>query len=264
MEYARLSETLKIKTISETETEGLFEIEGLYTGYGLTLGNALRRSLLSSLPGAAITQVKIKGVEHEFSSMPGVIEDTVEISLNLKKVRFRFYAAEPQVLVLKVKGEKEVTAADIKTNSMVEVVNPDAHIATLTSKSAEFEMEITVEKGLGYVPVEARKMEKLPIKTIALDAIFTPVQKVNFVVENMRVGDRTDYNRLKISIQTDGTISPSSALHKASNILKDHFEKVLEIEIKEKELPAEIAPKAKEPKEKTEKPKKEKKTAKKK
>lgn len=233
MEYTRLSETVKVKTISETETEGLFEVEGLYTGYGLTLGNALRRSLLSSLPGAAITQVKIKGVEHEFSTIPGVKEDVVEITLNLKRVRFRFYATEPQVLTLKVKGEKKVTAADIKTNAQLEIVNPDCHIATLTSKNAELDMELTVEKGLGYVPVEARKLEKLPIKTIAIDAIFTPVQKVNFIVENMRVGDRTDYNRLKLTIETDGTISPSSALRKASNILKDHFEKVSAIEVKE-------------------------------
>lgn len=240
MEYTRLSETVKIKTISEAETEGIFEIEGLYTGYGLTLGNALRRSLLSSLPGAAITQVKIKGVEHEFSTIPGVKEDVVEITLNLKRVRFKFYATEPQVLTLKVKGEKKVTAADIKTNAQLEIVNPDCHIATLTSKNAEIDMELTVEKGLGYVPVEARKLEKLPIKTIALDAIFGPVVKVNFVVENMRVGDRTDYNRLKLTIQTDGTITPSSALHKASNILKDHFEKVSAVEIKGVE--SEIAP----------------------
>ncbi len=244
MEYTRLSETIKIKTISESETEGIFEIEGLYTGYGLTLGNALRRSLLSSLPGAAITQVKIKGVEHEFSTIPGVKEDVVEITLNLKRVRFGFYATEPQVLTLHVKGEKKVTAADIKTNAQLEIVNPDCHIATLTSKNAEIDMELTVEKGLGYVPVEARKLEKLPIKTIALDAIFGPVVKVNFVVENMRVGDRTDYNRLKLTIQTDGTITPSSALHKASNILKDHFEKVSAIEIQE----AEGAPKPEEEK----------------
>lgn len=237
MEYLRLSETLKIKKISETEREGRFEIEGLYTGYGLTLGNALRRSLLSSLPGAAVTQIKIKGVDHEFSTLPGVMEDVVEITLNLKRVRFRFYAAEPQVLHLKVKGEKKVTAALIQTNSQVEVANPEAHIATLTSKSAELEMELTVEKGLGYVPVEARKVEKLPIKTIAVDAIFTPVQKVNFTVENMRVGDRTDFNRLNLVIETDGTISPSSALHKAANILKDHFEKISQIEVSGPEEP---------------------------
>lgn len=233
MEYTRLSDSVIIKTISETETEGAFEIEGLYTGYGLTVGNALRRSLLSSLPGAAITQVKIKGVDHEFSTLPGVKEDVVEITLRLKRIRFRFFATEPQVLSLKVKGEKKVTAADIKTSAQVEVVNLDAPIATLTSKNAELDVELTVEKGLGYVPVEARKLEKLPVKTIAIDAIFTPVTQVNFAVENMRVGDRTDFNRIKLSIETDGTVSPSSALHKAANILKDHFEKVSGIAVRQ-------------------------------
>lgn len=254
MEYIRLSETVKIKKISETDKEGIFEIEGLYTGYGLTIGNALRRVLLSSLAGAAITQIKIKGVEHEFSAIPGVLEDVVEMTLNLKKVRFRFYAAEPQVLSLKAKGEKKVTAADIKTNSQVEVVNPDALIATLTNKNTELDMELTVEKGLGYVPVEARKIERLPIKTIVLDAIFTPVVKVNFNIENMRVGERTDYNRLRIIIETDGSISPSNALHKACNVLKDHFEKIFAIEVKEIEKKAEVSEK-KERKEKKSKKK---------
>ncbi len=235
MEYARLSDTVKIKKISETSKEGVFEVEGLYTGYGLTLGNALRRALLSSLPGAAVTQIKIKGAEHEFSTLSGVLEDIVEITLNLKKVRFHFYASEPQVLTLRVKGEKEVTAADIKGNAQVEIVNPEALIATLTNKNAELEMEITVDKGAGYIPAEARKTEKLPIKTIAIDTIFSPVVKVNFSVENMRVGDRTDFNRLKLEIETDGSIYPSSALRKASNILKDHFEKMAEIEVIEEE-----------------------------
>jgi len=209
----------------------------LYTGYGLTLGNALRRILLSSLPGAAITQVKIKGADHEFSAIPGVKEDILGITLNLKKIRFAFFATEPQVLNLKVKGENEVKASDIETNAQVEVATPDIHIATLTNKATEFDIEITVEKGLGYVPVEARKMGKLPIKTIALDALFSPVIRVNFDVENMRVGERTDYNRLVLSIETDGTISPSSALHKACSILKDHIGKVDEVEVKELEKP---------------------------
>jgi len=252
MEYSLLSEAVKIKKVSETDKEGVFEIEGLYTGYGLTLGNALRRVLFSSLPGAAITQIKIKGVEHEFSTIPGVLEDVVEIMLNLKKIRFRFYATEPQVLTLKAKGEKEVTARDIKTNAQVEVVNPDAHIATLTDKNAELDMELTVEKGLGYVPVEARKTEKLPIKTIALDAIFTPIVKVNFNIENMRVGERTDYNRLRLIIETDGSISPSSAFHKACNILKDHLEKISAIEVKSIAEKVE-APEIKEKKEKKKK-----------
>ena len=238
MEYTRLSETVKIKKVSENNTEGVFEIEGLYTGFGLTIGNALRRVLLSSIPGAAITQVKIKNVKHEFSTIDGVLEDVVEIVLNLKKTRFKFFAEEPQVLTIDVKGEKEVTAGDIKVNAQVEVMNPESHIATLTSKKSEFSMELTVEKGLGYVPVEARKADKLPVGVIAIDAIFTPVTKVNFTIENMRVGEKTDYNRLKLFIETDGTISPSAVLHKSSNILKDHFDKISMIEVSAENEPA--------------------------
>lgn len=239
MEYTRLSESVKIKTVSETDKEGVFEIEGLYSGYGLTVGNALRRVLLSSLPGACVTQIKIKNVKHEFTTIDGVMEDIVEIALNMKKVRFAFHADEPQVLTIDVKGEKEVTAGDIKANAQIDVINPESHIATLTDKKAEFSMEITVEKGLGYVPVEARKVEKLPVGVIAIDAIFTPVTNVNFVVENMRVGERTDFNKVKITIETDGSVKPSIALHKASNILKDHFAKVAEVFEIESEAEAE-------------------------
>lgn len=258
MEYKKLSESVKIKTVSENETEGIFEIEGLYTGYGLTIGNALRRVLLSSIPGAAITQVKIIGVKHEFSTIEGIAEDILEISLNLKKVRFKFHADEPQVLTLDVKGEKEVTAGDIKANSQVEIINPDLHIATLTAKKAELKMEITVEKGLGYVSVENRKSEKLPIGVVAIDAIFTPVVKVNFMIENMRVEERTDYNRLKFTIETDGSITPGAALHKSSNILKDHFEKIsltggIEIEKAEVKEAGEVEEGEKKPKKKAKK-----------
>lgn len=235
MKYQYLSETVNIKTVSESKTEGIFEIEGLYSGYGLTIGNALRRVLLSSLPGAAVTKFKIKGVEHQFTTIDGVMEDVVEIGLNLKKVRFRVYTDEPQTLTLKVKGEKEVTASDIKTNTQVEVVNPDAHIATISDRSGELDMELTIEKGLGYAPVESRKEEKLPIGEIAIDAFFSPVVNVNFSVENMRVGDRTDYNRLRISIKTDGSISPSAALRKASKILQDHFSKIANVEVRGEE-----------------------------
>lgn len=231
MEYSRLSESVTIKTVSETNKEGVFEVEGLYSGYGLTVGNALRRVLLSSLPGACVTQIKIKNIKHEFTTIDGVMEDIVEIALNMKKVRFAFHADEPQVLTIDVKGEKEVTAGDIKANSQVEVINPESHIATITDKKTEFSMELTVEKGLGYVPVEVRKVEKLPVGVIAIDAIFTPVTNVNFVVENMRVGERTDFNRVKLTVETDGSVKPSIALHKAANILKDHFAKVAEIEI---------------------------------
>ena len=244
MEYAYLSESAVIKKISETDSEGTFEIEGLYAGYGLTVGNALRRVLFSSIPGAAITKIKVKGVNHEFSTIPGVIEDIVEIILNLKKVRFQLHTNESQILTLKKKGEGKITAPDINTNAQIEVVTPKAPIATLSSKSAELDMELTVEKGLGYVPVDARVGEKLPIGAIALDALFSPVTKVNFTVENMRVGESTDYNRLRLSVATDGSVTPSAALRKASNILQDHFAKISQIEV----LGAESAEKAQEPK----------------
>jgi len=234
MEYSYLSSTVSIKTVSEDAKNGVFEIEGLFAGYGLTLGNSLRRALLSSLPGAAVTEIKIKNVPHEFSTLPGLKEDIVELALNFKKLRFRLHVDEPQVLALKMKGETPVTAGDIELNSNVEIMNPDEHLATLTAKDAELDIEVKVERGLGYVPVEMRKTEgRLPIGTIAIDAIFTPVERVNYMVEDMRVGDRTDYNRLRLEITTDGTVSPSSALHKSANILKDHFEKVGTLEVKE-------------------------------
>lgn len=246
MKITYLSEAVKIKKVSEDKKFGVFEVEGLYAGYGLTLGNALRRTLLSSLPGAAITQIKIKGVHHEFSTLPGMIEDVVEFTLNLKKARFKFFADEPQVLTLKAKGEGEVRAGDISPNAQVIVVNPELHLASLTDKKAELDMELTVEKGLGYVPSENIKLERLPIGVIILDAIFSPIVKVNFRVENMRVGERTDYNRLILEIETDGSISPSSALHKSANVLKDHFDKVSAVEVEkfgEEEQSAAEAPK---------------------
>ena len=238
MEYSYLSDSVKIKKVSESGNEGVFEVEGLYKGYGVMIGNALRRVLLSSLPGAAITQVKIKGVSHEFTTLPGVLEDIVEITMNLKKVRFGIHVSEPQVLSLRVKGEKAVKASDIELNANVSLVSPDAPIATLTSKKSELDMEITVEKGLGYVPVEERKNEKLPIGVIALDAIFAPITKVNFSVENMRVGERADYNRVILAVSTDGSITPSAALRKSSKILQDHFVKISEVEVKEAEVKA--------------------------
>jgi len=232
MKISHLSDTVTIKTVSENETEGVFEIEGLYSGYGLTVGNALRRALLSSLPGGAITQFKVKGVAHEFTTIDNVKEDVVEITINLKQVRFRVHTDEPQVLLLKKKGEGAVTASDFEKNSLVEVINPNQHIATITSKTGAIEMEITVEKGLGYSSVESRKQEKLGIGVVAIDSFFTPVTKVNYTIENMRVGDRTDFNRLRFEIETDGSLSPSSALHKSANVLRDHFEKVSNVAVK--------------------------------
>lgn len=233
MEITHLSDSVSIKTVSEEGNKGVFVVEGLYTGYGLTLGNALRRTLLSSLPGAAATYIKIKGVPHEFSTIAGVKEDLIQIMLNFKTLRFKMSSDEPQVLVLKSKGEKKLTGGDIEANSLVEILNPEVELVTITEKGTEFDAEITVERGLGYSPVEARKTEKLPVGVVALDAFFSPVVSVNYNVENMRVGDRTDYNRLTLEIETDGAITPSSALHKATNILKDHFEKVAALEVHE-------------------------------
>ena len=234
MEFSHLSSTVSVKTVSEDAKRGVFDIEGLYAGYGLTVGNALRRVLLSSLPGAAVTEIKVKGVSHEFSTMSGLREDIVELSLNFKKLRFVSHSDEPQVLALKVKGDREVTGADIELNANVALMNPEEVLAHLTEKSAELDIEVKVERGLGYVPVEARRQEggRTAIGTIAIDAIFTPVQRVNYTIEDMRVGDRTDYNRVRLEIETDGTVSPSSALHKAAKILEDHFVKVTEIEVK--------------------------------
>ena len=238
MEYAHLSSTVSIKTVSEDAKNGVFEVEGLFAGYGLTLGNALRRALLSSLPGAAATEIKVKGVSDEFSTLPGLQEDIVELALNFKKLRFRLAVDEPQVLSLTAKGIRTIVAGDITLNSEIELANPEEVLGHLTAKDAELDIEIKVERGLGYVPAEARMTEgRLPIGTIALDAIFTPVQHVNFVVEDMRVGDRTDYNRLRLEVGTDGTISPSAAIHKAANILKDHFEKVSLVAVEEFDLP---------------------------
>jgi len=221
---------LKPKVIQKEDSRAIFEIEGCYPGYGITLGNALRRVLLSSLPGASATGFKIKGVQHEFSTIPGVAEDVIEIILNLKKIRFKLYGEQPVTVFLSAKGQKEVTAGDIKITSDIEVINKDTKIATLTDKKIEFEMEIKVEKGLGFVPVERRKKEKLEIGMIAIDAIFTPVLKANFEVENMRVGERTDFNRLKIDIETDGSISPEEAFGEAAEILVNQFKLFLEIE----------------------------------
>ncbi len=206
-----------------SKNRAIFEIEELYPGYGLTIGNALRRVMLSSLPGAAITSIKIKNVNHEFSTIPGVLEDIVEIILNLKQIRFKIHGDEPQTITLKAKGEKEITAKDIKLVSQVEISNPEAYIAALTSKSAAFEMEITVEKGLGYSSIESRKREKQEVGNIAVDAIFTPIKMINYNVEDMRVGDKTNYNRLRFDIETDGTITPAEALKSAANILIEHF-----------------------------------------
>lgn len=214
----------EVKILSKSGPRATFEISPLMPGYGATIANPLRRVLLSSLEGAAVTAIKIKGVDHEFSSIPGVAEDIIQIILNVKKIRFKLHSDEPVKVMVSVKGEKRVTAEDIKLTSNVEVINTDQNIATLTDKKADFEMELDIEKGVGYVPVEQRQKEKLAIGAIAIDAIFSPVKLVNFTVENVRVGHRIDFNKIVMDIETDGSIEPEEALNKASEILVKHFE----------------------------------------
>ncbi|MBI5913094.1 DNA-directed RNA polymerase subunit alpha [Candidatus Azambacteria bacterium] len=217
----------KPSVVTKDGFRAVIEIEGLYPGYGMTLGNALRRVLFSSLEGAAATVVKIKGVSHEFSTISGVMEDVVQLLLNIKRLRFMKQTDEPEVVSINVHGEREVTASDIKGSSQIKVVDPAAHIATLTDKKSAFEVELTIEKGFGYVPVEEKKKEKTEIGTIALDAIFTPIRKINYEVENMRVGERTDYDRLRLIIETDGTIDPEEAFMKGARILVEQFTKLV-------------------------------------
>lgn len=227
----------KPRIISEKGFSGVYEIDGLYPGYGHTLGNSLRRIILSSIPGASITTIKIDGVNHEFSTMKGVKEDIINIILNLKKVRFKVVNDEEQTVTLKVKGVNNVTAGDIKVPGQVEVLNPEQYIATITDKATDLSIEMKVQKGLGFVRKEEIQKDKVEIGTIAMDAIFTPVRRVNYEVENMRVGDRTDFNKLIFSIETDGSITPSEALEKSIFIMLEQLKAIIgfeePIEIKE-------------------------------
>ena len=204
----------KPRIVSESERSGTYEIDGLYPGYGYTLGNSLRRIILSSLPGAAVTHVKIPGVAHEFSTIEGVKEDVVTLLLNIRKIRFKILTDEPQTIKLDVKGPKEVTAADLKLPGQVEVLNPEQKICEVTGK-VSLEIELRAERGLGYVPKETHQKERVEIGSIALDAIFSPIRRVNYEVENMRVGDRTDFNRLRMIVETDGTLAPREALERS-------------------------------------------------
>lgn len=205
----------KPKIIKEADNKGVYEIDGLYPGYGHTLGNSLRRIILSSIPGAAITAVSIDGVKHEFSTIDGVKEDVVSILLNLKKVRFSITTNEAFNATIKVKGAKIVTAADIVTPTQLTISNMDQYICELTDKSSSIDVEITVQKGLGFVPREELTKEKAEIGKIYLDASFTPVRRASYEVENMRVGDKTDHNRLRMMIETDGTVTPKDVLEQS-------------------------------------------------
>jgi len=217
----------KPRVVKEEEFSGIFEIDGLYPGYGHTLGNSLRRIILSSLPGAAITQVKIDGIQHEFSTISGVKEDVITILLNLKRVRILMHSDVPMTLNLKVTGAQVVTAAHITAPSQVTILNPEQKIAEITDKGTTLNIELTIEHGLGYVPREVHQKEKVDIGTIALDAVFTPIRRVNYEVENMRVGDRTDYNRLRVFIETDGTLSPRQALENSIEIMIHQLKSII-------------------------------------
>ena len=221
MEPIYLPEHVDVKQIDDSTAT--FEIYPYYPGYGPTVGNALRRVLLSSLPGAAITHMKIDGADHEFSTIDGVKEDLVSIMLNLKRVRLSSESEQPVEIELRVSGQKKVTAGDFQVPPEIKISNRDLTIATLTDDKSELVIRCTVEQGRGYVPSEAREREERTIGTIALDAIFTPVERVNFTIENIRVGQATDYHKLSITIKTDGTVTPLDALKQASAILADHF-----------------------------------------
>jgi len=212
----------KSKFIESDNNGGKFIIDDCYPGYGTTLGNSLRRVLLSSLDGAAVTAIKIKGVSHEFSTIEGILEDVVQIILNMKKVRFKSFSDEPVRLELKFSGKGEITGKDIKGTSEVEVVNKEQVIANSTSAKTELEMEIEVGRGIGYIPVEMQE-KRDEIGWISVDAIYTPVKRVNYNVENMRVGKRTDYERIVLEVITDGSITPTDAFEKAVKILVEQF-----------------------------------------
>jgi len=212
-----LPQSFKVKKIKENHAS--FEAEGFWPGYGTTLGNALRRVLLSSLEGAAVTEVKIQGASHEFSTISGVSEDVLQILMNLKKLRFKSFSGEPQKVTLSVQGEKEVKGSDIKLSPQIELANPELVIATINDKKAGLDMELQIEKGVGYVSQDLIKNKKPEIGVIALDAIFTPIKSVNYKVENMRVGGRTDFDKLEIEVETDGTVDPETAFSQAIDIL---------------------------------------------
>lgn len=227
----------KPRVVEEEGNKGIFEIDGLHPGYGHTLGNSLRRIILSSLPGASVVSVKIDGVTHEFQTMDGIKEDVIVMILNIKQIQFKMASDEPQTVTLSIKGPKTVRAADIKTTGQVEVLNPDLYIAEVTGK-INLDIEIRVEKGLGFVPKEVIQKEKVDIGTIAVDAIFTPIRRVSYEVENMRVGDKTNHNRLRILIETNGTLSPREALSESIITMINQLKAIVDFKEPEPEVEA--------------------------
>ena len=225
----------KPRVVEENGNKGVFEIDGLYPGYGHTLGNSLRRIIRSSLPGASVTSIKIDGVSHEFQTMDGIKEDVIVMILNLKKTRFKMISDEPQTVTLSIKGPKEILAGDIKTGGQVEILNPELHIAEVTGK-VNLNIEMKIEKGLGFIAKEVFQKEKVDVGTIAVDAIFTPIRRVAYEVENMRVGDKTNHNRLRISIETDGTLTPREALSRSIEIMINQLKAIVDFKEPEEEI----------------------------
>ncbi|MCA9351286.1 DNA-directed RNA polymerase subunit alpha [Patescibacteria group bacterium] len=221
----------KLNVVEEEGSKGIYEIEGLYPGYGHTLGNSLRRIILSSLPGVSIISVKIKGAEHEFATLAGVKEDVLTILLNLKKVRFALHTDGEATVTLSKKGDGPVTAADFDTTGNIEVMNPDQYLAEITTKTGTLDIELTLAKGIGFVSKEDFSTAKPPIGTILVDAIFSPIRKVNYEVEHMRVGDRTDYNLLRITLETDGSMTAKDALEQALKIMIEQFKSILDLKV---------------------------------
>ena len=219
---------IKCLEIDNETNYAKFVCEPLERGYGVTIGNSLRRILLSSLPGAAITSVKIEGVVHEFSTIPNVVEDVPEIIVNLKMVRLKLHENEEKTIRIDVKGEGEVKAGDIITDSSVEVLNPDLHIATL-SEGAHLQMEMTVDMGRGYNSAEKNKKENQPLGVLPIDSIYTPVKKVNYAVENTRVGQNIDFDKLTIELWTDGSLAPYEALSLAAKVMTGHLELFIDL-----------------------------------
>lgn len=228
----------KPKVIKEKDNKGTYEVEGLYPGYGHTLGNSLRRIILSSLTGFAITSVKIAGIPHEFSTIKGVSEDVINIILNLKKIKFSVVGQDEVVLHVKSKGIGEVKAKDIDVSGQVEILTPEAHIATITEKDTSLDMEITLTQGIGYVPKEMLQKDRVAVGTIALDASFSPIVHVSYDVEQMRVGDRTDFNKLIVSIETDGSLAPKVAFEKAVEIMIVQLKSIINFVDNEPEVEA--------------------------
>ncbi len=213
----------RVDCATRSDSYARFEIAPLQQGYGVTLGNALRRVLLSSLPGAAITAVHIDGIQHEFSDIPGIKEDVTELILNLKKVRLRSFSDEPVHLSLEANGESVVTAGDIRLSDLVEIANPDQHLCTIDAADGVLGLEIVVERGTGYYDI-ADQREETPIGRIPVDGIFSPVERVNFTIDHVRVGQMTNFEHLVIEVWTDGTIDPNDALTQAASILTQHFQ----------------------------------------